>query len=76
MFQSIIDNSQSAIYVKDLNGRFLMANAPLLEFLGEPEEDVLGQPDYAVVDEVDPQWRLNDARAEGARRAHHSTGRP
>ncbi len=64
MLRSIIDNSQSAIYVKDLDGRYLMANPLLAEIMGRPEEEFLGKTDAVVDPDLAVVWRQNDIRAE------------
>jgi PAS domain S-box-containing protein len=64
MFGSIIANSHSAIYVKDLQGRYLMVNPPLLTILGKSAAEVLGEPDRAHSGDADQVWRVNDRRAE------------
>ncbi len=64
MLNSIIQNSQSAIYVKDLDGRYLMANRRLLEIMGGSEADVLGRTDQTVGADTSPFVAENDIRAQ------------
>ena len=44
--QAILDNSTALIYIKDTEGRYVMANKKFLDFLGVPEEKVIGHTDY------------------------------
>jgi PAS domain S-box-containing protein len=48
LVQAIIDGTTDAIYVKDLQGRYVMINAAGARFLGKPVEEVLGQDDTAL----------------------------
>ncbi len=69
MMRGIIENSQSLIYVKDLDGRYLLANEPFLRAFGVTEADLLGQDDVWLDAELQPVWRVNDLRArDGAYR--------
>ena len=42
-FRSIIDNARSVIWVKDLQGRFLLVNTFFLSLLGKSREEVIGR---------------------------------
>ena len=44
--QAILDNSTALIYIKDTEGRYVMANKKFVEFLGVTEEQVIGHTDY------------------------------
>ena len=44
--QAILDNSTALIYIKDTEGRYVMANKKFLDFLGVSEEKVIGYTDY------------------------------
>ena len=44
--QSILDNTTSLIYIKDLSGRYIMANRRFLEVLNVEEDKVLNRTDY------------------------------
>jgi PAS domain S-box-containing protein len=50
LLRAIMDNSTTAIYVKDLQGRFLLANKHLLSLLHTTEEMIIGK----TIDEVLP----------------------
>jgi PAS domain S-box-containing protein len=45
LLNAVIDNSPEAIYVKDLQGRYLMINPAGAAFLGRRVEEVLGRDD-------------------------------
>jgi PAS domain S-box-containing protein len=45
LLNAIVDGTSDAIFLKDLEGRYLMANRATLEALGKPLEAVLGQKD-------------------------------
>ncbi|WP_437726402.1 AAA family ATPase [Sorangium sp. So ce861] len=45
MLQAIVDNSAASIYLKDREGRFLLANRHLSTLLGMPSEQLLGRTD-------------------------------
>ena len=65
MLRAVIENNQSMIYVKDLEGRYLMVNQALERALDRTEAEMLGRTDAQVVDpERASQWRENDKRAE------------
>jgi len=43
--QSILDNSSAFIFVKDLQGRYLLANRSFADLLGKPIADIVGKTD-------------------------------
>lgn len=43
LLQAVIDNTTSAIYIKDLQGRFMLVNRGCLEIIGKPRSEVLGR---------------------------------
>lgn len=50
--RDVIDHSQSLIFLKDLQGRYLLANQSMYDLLGLDEKAVLGQTDA----ELFPPW--------------------
>ncbi len=64
MLRAILANSQSLIYVKDLEGRYLLVNEPLLQARSLSEADLLGKDDSTLDPELAPVWRANDLRAQ------------
>lgn len=43
LLSSVIEAPQDMIYVKDVEGRFLVANSALAEFLGRSKEEIIGK---------------------------------
>ncbi len=69
MLKAVIANSQSAIYVKDLDGRYLMANETFLRAFSVTDEELLGRDDTVLDPELAPIWRANDRKAREGRYA-------
>jgi PAS domain S-box-containing protein len=46
LLRGIVDSSRALIYVKDLEGRFLLVNRQLAELLGLDREQLLGKTDF------------------------------
>jgi PAS domain S-box-containing protein len=67
LLQAIVDNSAAVIYVKDLQGRYLLVNRCFGELLRLPQADILGKTDHQLFPaEVADAFRVADARAAGA----------
>jgi len=64
MLAGVIANSQSLVYVKDLQGRYLLANKPFQKSFGVTEEELLGKDDTFLDPELAPVWKVNDLRAQ------------
>ncbi len=64
MLRGVIANSQSLVYVKDLAGRYLLANEPFERAFGVREAELLGKDDTFLDPELAPVWRVNDLRAQ------------
>ncbi len=64
MLRSVIANSQSLVYVKDLDGRYLLANEPFQKAFGVTETELLGKDDTYLDPELAPIWKVNDLRAQ------------
>ena len=64
MLAAVIANSQSLVYVKDLEGRYLLANGPFQRAFAVTEAALLGRDDTYLDPELAPVWRLNDLRAQ------------
>ncbi len=45
----IMDTATDFIYVKDLAGRYLLANSALAQFMGKSVEEVIGQDDHVLL---------------------------
>ena len=67
MLQAIIDHTRAFIYVKDLNGRYLMVNQRFLELTRTNAEAVVGKTDHDLfsVQEAD-RFRAMDRRVLAA----------
>ena len=61
--RAILDHSPSLISVKDLEGRYVMANDECGRLAGMHPEDVVGRPCGEVFPEVEAQQRINDRQA-------------
>jgi len=48
LLQSILDNTTSIVYVKDLAGRYVMANKHFREVLNLKEEEIINRTDYDI----------------------------
>ncbi len=48
LFRAVTDNSRDAIYVKDCQSRWLLANPALLRIVGKASRDVLGRSDAEI----------------------------
>ncbi|MBS1687697.1 MAG: PAS domain S-box protein [Bacteroidetes bacterium] len=53
LIQSIIDNIPSAIYIKDLQGRYMVVNKNMEAFAGLPTEDIIGKTDRDIMHNTD-----------------------
>ncbi|XXX79566.1 AAA family ATPase [Sorangium sp. So ce134] len=49
MLQAIVDNSAASVYVKDHEGRYLLANRHVAALLGVPGEQILGKTDAELL---------------------------
>lgn len=63
MMRAIMDNSPSLILVKDLQGRYLLANTALQRITGRTEEQIIGLTNTDVVPHADPAWADRDVAA-------------
>ena len=73
MLTGVVENNMTLIYVKDLDGRYLLYNQPFTDALdldtrGAAEgrdglEVLLGRDDVWLDPELQPIWRQNDLRA-------------
>ncbi len=49
ILKSVIEGTTDAIFVKDIQGRYLMINQAYARFLGKPEEEVIGKDDTELL---------------------------
>jgi len=70
LFQVVIDSAADAIFAKDLDGRYLLANRQAaFNMTGDADYDMVGRTDDEVVGPATAAWiRENDARVLGAGR--------
>lgn len=56
LLQAIVDGTPDVVYIKDTQGRYLLCNNALAEFVGQSCEQILGQDDVALfgVDQARP----------------------
>jgi PAS domain S-box-containing protein len=64
MLRSIIQNSPTAISVKDLQGRYLLVNEPFERIFGTRDADLLGLPGEVATDEPATGSGADDRRAQ------------
>jgi PAS domain S-box-containing protein len=61
--RAIIDNWPAVIFVKDAQGRYLLANRACEEYSGEPPQQMIGKTDYDYLPaEVADRFRADDRR--------------
>ncbi|NDI49932.1 PAS domain S-box protein [Goekera deserti] len=73
MLRAVMDNTRSLIYVKDMDGRYLLANALLQRAFGRSETQIVGRTDDDLHVTVDPAWRERDLRARDGMVAEEDT---
>lgn len=64
MLKAVIANSQSLVYVKDIEGRYLLVNEPFERAFAVSADDLIGQTDEFLDPKMAPVWRANDLRAQ------------
>src|SRR5215831_14547836 len=67
--QQIVDHTSAAVFVKDLDGRFLFVNREFERIKGVPVGTIIGQLDAEMFPSAAAQLRSNDARVIDARHA-------
>ncbi|MYM38780.1 EAL domain-containing protein [Duganella qianjiadongensis] len=73
LLDAVISGTSDAIFVKDLQGRYQLANQATAGFLGKPVSDILGQDDYALLGGTSAQIvkdRDHAVMASGATHTH------
>jgi PAS domain S-box-containing protein len=63
MLSAVVSNSQSMVYVKDLEGRYLLVNEAFQAAFGVTEAELLGQSDDYIDPAQAPVWQANDRLA-------------
>ena len=69
LMHAVVDNSIDPIFVKDLSGRFLLANAACARTLGRSQEEVLGRrcADFLPAEVAEALQRNDDLVIKGGR---------
>jgi PAS domain S-box-containing protein len=63
MLSLIVRSSHALIYVKDLEGRYLIVNPALEEAIGMTEAELLGKTDTAIDPDLAKVWQVHDVQA-------------
>lgn len=50
LLRAVVEGTTDVVFVKDRDGRYLLANPAAIEFLGRPVQDVLGRDDRELFD--------------------------
>ena len=53
ILQAVIEATPDAIFVKDLDGRYVLVNEAFARFIGKSHADIVGRNDYELYPEVD-----------------------
>ncbi|HEX4913126.1 MAG TPA: PAS domain-containing protein, partial [Vicinamibacterales bacterium] len=72
ILQAVIDATPDAIFVKDLEGRYVLVNQAAAHFVGRKPEDVIGKRDYELYPEATARQFIEDDKvvlAEGRARS-------
>ena len=63
---AVINNSTALIYVKDINGRYMLTNKMWNDIIDIPRQDVIGKTDHDIFpQDMADSYRNNDLRALG-----------
>jgi diguanylate cyclase (GGDEF)-like protein/PAS domain S-box-containing protein len=76
LLEAIVDGTSDAIYVKDLDGRYVLANDGVARLLGRRREAIVGRTDFELVDAANATaWQASDKAvlAAGESRRHWRT---
>lgn len=81
MLRGLVDNTPALMFVKDLEGRFLLVNKEMERFLGAPREEILGKtnrdflpPDNAAKSDEAERLALVEGRAQIMQIHHRPEG--
>lgn len=61
--QSMVDNANAIIFLKDLDGRYMLVNQAYVELLGKPRDQVVGFTDVDVFGELEAEHFIRHDRA-------------
>ncbi len=61
MLQALVEATSDAIFIKDIEGRYLLANDAAASVMGKDKEEILGTDDFTIFPvEIAEQLRAND----------------
>ena len=63
ILQAVIEATPDAIFVKDLEGRYVLVNAAFSRFTGKAAADIIGKNDYELYLEADARAFVDALRA-------------
>ena len=67
ILQAVIDATPDAIFVKDLDGRYVIVNEAAASFLGKSPDEVVGRNDLELYPEKTARQFMADDRGSSAR---------
>src|SRR2546421_12589759 len=62
ILQAVIEATPDAMFVKDLEGRYVLVNEAAARFLGKSPEDIVGKHDLELYSEADARQFIEDDR--------------
>lgn len=62
LLESVIEGTSDAVYVKDTQGRYLLANSAVSGFVGKPVTEIIGRDDRALFGTEDAQILMEEDR--------------
>lgn len=92
LLRAVVEGTTDAVFVKDADGRYLLANEAAARFIGRPVDEVLGRDDSELFGAADAERLMSNDRATmaggkvvnheetitsaGAKRTYHATKAP
>ncbi|QCB47911.1 PAS domain-containing protein [Hydrogenophaga sp. PAMC20947] len=62
LLQAVVDGSPNLVYVKDIQGRYLLCNKALADFMGRSIEQILGCDDHTLYGKADARILVDNDR--------------
>lgn len=63
LLRSVVEGTTDAVFVKDLDGKYLLVNAAAAQFMGRSVEEVLGRDDTEMFDAIEAESLMANDRA-------------
>lgn len=63
LLESIIKNTTDAVYIKDLNGKYILVNEAAAKIVNKSEDEIIGNNDYYLFSEEDAK-EISDSEKE------------